>query len=208
MKTINESSGYQVHPDDLDVRGWNLVVDDVKVGTVNDLVLNDDRSRVKYLDVLRKDRSNDTDYHYLIPMNEVVFDRHNKHVSLERYTSHFIDTYPRFSDKMPSDYEEKIRLYYSDTREDAYPDRNYRDHERGYEEDRVYEVRPHKDEIRVENSRRKESLFGRDYEKINPENWEERVKALENQKQIRKLEMERDLAIIDKEIMQIKQDHL
>ena len=56
---------------------------------------------------------------------------------------------------------------------------------------------------------KRESIFGNDYEKIKdyPENWDEKINPLEKQKQLkelRKLEMERDIALINEEIIQLK----
>jgi hypothetical protein len=217
MKTINKNKDYKVHPDDIDVRGWNFVVDNTKVGTVNDLIVDESKSRVKYLDVLRKDRRDETDYHYLISMNEVVFDRHNKYVNLEGNSHHFIERYPRFSNEIPSDYEERIRNYYSETKQPEYSGKEYSNYEdKQYPDERAYEERAYEDksyeeyrankehleEIRIAESR--ESPFGKDYERLDPDKWEERINMLEKQKQIKKLELERDMAIIDKEIMQIR----
>jgi hypothetical protein len=207
MKTINNNNKFIVHPDDVDVRGWDLVVEDVYVGSVNDLILHDDQSRVKYLDVLRKDERSSTDYHYLVPLSEVHFDRQNHYVFVKGNSHQFINTYPRFSGRIPSDYENKIKMYYSDSNREhsvkAHKTHESRpfDEERSYE-DRNYEERYERDEIRIsENSKRS------DYDETDSDNWEERVNTLEKQKEIKKLEFERDMALIDKEILQLKTRH-
>ncbi len=58
-------------------------------------------------------------------------------------------------------------------------------------------------------SRGEESLFGMDYERMRDTsgNWDKKISHLEKQKQtkqLKKLELERDIAVIDKEIIELK----
>jgi hypothetical protein len=200
MNTLNRTKEYKVHPDDLDVRGWHLVVDGTNAGVVNDLVLDEDRMSVKYLDVLKRDNSEKTDYHYLIPLDEVIFDKHKKYVRLEKDSHRFFDSYPTFTGSMPRDYEDRVRLYYSDTRsgDPGYYERDFRTTD--YEQRDYPEDRSRRDDIHIIEKEERYSDKGKDYS----ENPEEQLFTLEKQKELRKLEYERDIAILDKEILQIK----
>lgn len=178
MKTLNKSKSYRVHPDDMDVRGWNFLAGDKKVGPVHDLVIDEGGSRVKYLDVMRQDRHNDRTFHYLIPTEEVSFDRNRKHVNFSRHSHDFIDSYPRYTDNVPADYEERVTDYYS----------------RNTHAEKLHE--------RYDSGVYKEGKPDQ-HEEIS-ENWAEKINQLERQKQLRKLEYERDIAVLEKEIIVLK----
>ena len=77
METLNKTRGYKVHPDDVDVRGWNVLAEDVNLGTVDDLVLDTQQMNVKYLDLIKQDNVERKNYHYLIPLDQVNFNREN-----------------------------------------------------------------------------------------------------------------------------------
>lgn len=204
MENINKlNKEYKVHPDDIDVRNWDVSANGFKLGVVNDLVFDRDTMRVKYLDLTRSDSTDNKNYHYLIPMDQVNFDRHNKSVNFHADSHHFLNTYPRFSNEMPFDYEEKVRKYYSDTYTREYPDQNSESYERKVYANEFYDNKTNTGIVEEQ----KESPFGNEYEKIKgyPGNLNEKIDVLERQKQIKMLEKERDIALINKEILLLKE---
>jgi sporulation protein YlmC with PRC-barrel domain len=199
METLNKNKDFQVHPDDVDVRGWDVVAKGNHLGVVNDLILDISNKRIKYLDVMNKNNKDDENYHYLIPLDQVKFNRINKNVNLEVDSHQFQNTYPRFSDnEIPDNYEDKVRIYYLENDKRKHPD----DQSRRYDKEEIYKNKSTPRE--VEGLR--ESPYGSEYERIknNPENWKGKIDALERQKQLKKIELERDIALIDVEINKLK----
>ncbi len=200
METLNENKDYKVHPDDADVRGWDVMAEGVNLGTVDDMVLDTQRMAVKYLELTKLDKEEKTNYHYLIPLEQVNFNRHSRYVDLVGDSNNFLDAYPKFTNEIPADYDERVKNYYSSDYTREYPDKN----SRIYEDEMNYESN-----ISATGELKEVSVFGKEYEKIKkyPENWEEKIDTLEKQKQLkelRKLEMERDIALINEELIQIK----
>ena len=53
LKSLTELGGYEVSREDPDVRGWNVVAADGQpVGTVKDLIVDTDRMKVEYLEIV------------------------------------------------------------------------------------------------------------------------------------------------------------
>jgi len=189
-----------VHPDDPDVRGWNVLVDDgTELGLVDDLVVDTENMTVRYLDLVREDHEDKKKYHYLIPLSQVNFNKFDKRVRVDADSRHFLHTYPRYTDEIPRDYEDRVNKYYSE----GYIRKDTETVSGSYDEERVYSNRTDTDVYG-----KRESPFGSEYEKLkrHPENLKEKIKVLEKQKQskeMRKLEMERDIALINEEITQL-----
>jgi sporulation protein YlmC with PRC-barrel domain len=200
METLNKHKNYKVHPDDPDVRGWNVLIEDgTEVGQVDDLVVDTDSMTVSYLDLVREDHADRKKYHFLIPLTQVNFSRFDKRVRVEADSRQFLNSYPRFTGDIPHDYEDKVRQYYSDSHIRKDPERV----SGVYDEEKVYANRTESDP-----QGRKESPYGAEYERLKryPENLKEKINVLEKQKhskEMSKLEMERDIALINEEITQL-----
>lgn len=196
METLNKTTNYQVHPEDVDIRGWNVEANGIHLGVVNDLVLDTYNMRVKYLDLVKKDSLVETNDHYLIPVDRVTFNRNSKTVVLKVDAYHFHNHYPGYSNEPPADYEEKVRSYYLDNPVGNHPEEHLSEHEN---EGVKKSHHPGKEE-------NNESLYGSEYEQLknNPDNLEAKIGALERQKQFKKIEFDRDLALIDAEIDQLR----
>lgn len=208
METLNKQKKYKVHPDDPDVRGWTVIIEDTRLGAVDDLVLDKNSMTVQYLDLIREDHTERKNFHYLIPLDQVHFKMEEQQVRVETDPDHFITAYPRYSGEIPHDYDERVRNYYSEgtIRKKSGKARRHED-KRVYEDDKIYADKTEErfQELKTEGEERKESPFGTEYERLkrNPENLKEKISVLEkhkHRKQLKMIEMERDIALINEEI--------
>ena len=197
----NNNRKYQVHPDDVDARGWEIFSAGNRLGQVNDLIWDTYSMKVKYLDVVSEDASDKKKYHYLIPLDHVDFNAQHKSVNFDTNYQHFSESYPKYINEYPKDYDEKVKVYFSDDATRGFPDR----FSRSAEDEVLYEKRTNRENTEITE----EPPMGSQYERIkdHPGNWEEKINTLEKQKQLKEmklLEMERDIALINEEIIKNK----
>jgi uncharacterized protein (TIGR02271 family) len=84
LKRLSELSGYNVGPDDPDVRGWNVVGSDgEKLGKVDDLLVDTERMKVAALEVDMKGGGD----HVHVPVERVDVDRSRKEIRMEGYAT-------------------------------------------------------------------------------------------------------------------------
>lgn len=105
---LGELSDYKVASDDPDVRDWALLDrDNEKLGTINELIVDPDQEKVRYLDVIpTKGIREREDEHLLIPVGiaRVNDDKHS--VRVDMLDKDAFVTYPAYQgDAITRDYE-------------------------------------------------------------------------------------------------------
>ena len=214
MNSLNNNKKYIVHPDDPDVRGWDFEIHNKKAGIVNDLVMDTGTMMVKYLDILATDKNNNDVDHYLIPVSKVSFNRELHKVKL--VSDNQYDYTYSVNDSKKSKYGNEVQSKGYNP-ENVQPEIRYsRSHENRFEENKnnespnkSYEIDDKRQVLSNNKSNRMKEYepdFENEYNQMKgyPGNWEEKVKVLQKQKELKTLEFERDIAIIDREIAIIK----
>jgi uncharacterized protein (TIGR02271 family) len=116
MKEIEDD--YKVAEDDPDVRGWDVVgANGEKLGEVEEMIVDTQAMKVRYLDVEVDDNLLDTDdHHILIPIGSASIDRENKNVRVTHLNSRSVANYPAYSGEAISrEYEHKVMSAISPT---------------------------------------------------------------------------------------------
>src|SRR4051794_8928624 len=93
-------SGYEVAPNEPDVRGWDVVLADrEKIGKVDDLIIDPAAGRVRYLevDLDRKAVGLDRERHVLVPIDTTRLDRKEEEVLLSGMRRDALLTLPEYN---------------------------------------------------------------------------------------------------------------
>ncbi|WP_017730976.1 PRC-barrel domain-containing protein [Nafulsella turpanensis] len=144
---LSELDDYKVASDDPDVRGWKVVDrNGLKLGTIEELIVDRDREKVRYLDIAPgRDRVNEND-HVLIPIGLARVDENDDKVVINEIDSETIASFPVYKgDVITRDYEhgvmERLNTIGSGetVRRDATTDEFYNN--RFYDENQFYEGR-------------------------------------------------------------------
>jgi len=201
MKTINRSKKYLVHPNDVDIRGWKFAINEIELGQINDLIIDEDKLKVAFVEVKDKARDSKRTRYFWLPMDHIKFNHLDKQVHLDRFYDHFMDEYPTYSDHIPDGYTVRVKQYYTDYIS------NYKINDTTNYNQLNNEVEKFDPNTRyIERKKPKEindnPLFvdKRDH----PISWKELTRELERKKQIRKMEYERDIALLEKEIFELQ----
>jgi stress response protein YsnF len=115
MKAIEDD--YKVASDDPDVRGWD-VLDSTgnKIGEVDELIVDTDAMKVRYLEV---DVDNDLfdvedDHHILIPIGSATLDHSSKNVMVPTLDKNSVASYPAYrGETISRDYENGLLAAFS-----------------------------------------------------------------------------------------------
>lgn len=94
---LGELDDYKVAGDDPDVRGWTIFGKDHReIGVINELIVDPDREKVRYLDVVpSKNRPDDIkDHHLLIPIGLARLDREDDRVIVDEIDRNLLNSYP------------------------------------------------------------------------------------------------------------------
>lgn len=93
---LGELDDYKVASGDPDVRGWNIVDRDNRTfGTINELIVDPDHEKVRYLDVMLKgDRATGNDDHLLIPIGVARIDNADNRVLVKEIDPELLNSYP------------------------------------------------------------------------------------------------------------------
>jgi uncharacterized protein (TIGR02271 family) len=109
MKEVEDD--YKVADDDPDVRGWD-VVDSTgnKIGEVDELIVDTDAMKVRYLEIDVDNSLVDADdHHILLPIGSATLDHSNKNVTVSTLNSGSLANYPAYNGETISrDYEHKL----------------------------------------------------------------------------------------------------
>lgn len=113
LVTLKELKNFKVADGDADVRGWRVTsADGVKVGKVDELVVDREAMKVRYLDVhLNKDIfDREVDRHLLIPVGIARVNRETDRVMLDNATvSDLLQVPPYSPGPITRDYERSVR---------------------------------------------------------------------------------------------------
>lgn len=108
---LGELDDYKVASDDPDVRGWTIVDrDNREFGKINELIVDPDQEKVRYLDVVaRHDRASADEEHLLIPIGVARIDDEDNRVIVRDINSEFLNSYPPHrGDEITRDYEYEV----------------------------------------------------------------------------------------------------
>lgn len=111
MKEVE--SDYKVAEDDPDVRGWKLVSSDgEKIGEIDELIVDTNAMKVRYLDVELNDRlltSDDDDRHILVPIGSATLDRDREYVMVPNLDNQMLSSLPAYrGENISRDFEHKV----------------------------------------------------------------------------------------------------
>lgn len=116
LHRLKDLDDYKVASDDPDVRGWNVLSGDNEViGTVDELIVDTKRMKVRYLVVNANDRLgfDQDEPSLLIPIGAARLHEKNNDVIVSNLTTTNARTYPIYrGDTISRDYEQSIRRFY------------------------------------------------------------------------------------------------
>lgn len=108
---LSDLSDYEVADHDPDVRGWDVIAaDGRKIGEVEDLVVDTQAMKVRYLDVeVDKDfRADDDNRRILIPVGQAQLHDDEDHVHVKTLSSADVRAYPAHGGRFDRTYEDSI----------------------------------------------------------------------------------------------------
>lgn len=93
---LGELENFRVAGDEPDVRGWTLVDRDNKeFGTIEELVVDPDKRKVRYLDVnTSRYRPSAEEHRLLIPIGLAQIDNHHNQVRIQEVDKDILDSVP------------------------------------------------------------------------------------------------------------------
>jgi uncharacterized protein (TIGR02271 family) len=110
LKAIEDD--YKVASDDPDVRGWDVLDSSgTKIGEVDELIVDTNAMKVRYLEVdLDSDLFDvDDDHHILIPIGSATLDHSGKNVVVSSLNTSSLATYPAYrGETISRDYEHSL----------------------------------------------------------------------------------------------------
>lgn len=109
MKEIEDD--YKVAEGDEDVRGWDIMDSTGnKIGEVDELIVDTDAMKVRYLEVDVDSSIVDTnDHHVLVPIGSATIDRSSKNVMVSNLNSSSLANYPAYrGETITRDYEHQL----------------------------------------------------------------------------------------------------
>lgn len=140
---LDELDDYEVAEGDPDVRGWHVYArDGVKIGEVDELLVDTEELKVRYLDVeLEQGRSEREDRHVLIPVGFARLDETDDHILINALDSAALLALPLYSQEpLTRDYEaELLKEFPTEIRHPVNPSDLYSGDV--YDEDRFYGAR-------------------------------------------------------------------
>jgi photosynthetic reaction center H subunit len=133
---IDKMSDFRVAEGDPDVRGWNVIGSDgTKVGKVDNLLVDREAMKVRYLDVDVDDDlvRTDRDHHILVPIGHARLERDEKRIVVGGIESGDLAALPEYThEPLTPEYETSIRRrfdqqYQAESESDFYNDPLYDD---------------------------------------------------------------------------------
>lgn len=108
---LGELNDYKVAGDDPDVRGWTIVDRDKReFGTINELIVDPDQEKVRYLDVVHKgNQATPNEEHLLIPIGVARIDDTDNRVMVSAIDAELLNSYPPHrGGEITRDYENEV----------------------------------------------------------------------------------------------------
>ncbi|WP_018477685.1 PRC-barrel domain-containing protein [Pontibacter roseus] len=113
LMPLRDMKDYQVAKDSLNLVGWNVLgADGDNLGVVDDLIVDTQALKVRYLSVAPERRFFNTDHdpYMLVPIGVAAFDKKRKNVFVSYIDSRSISNYPIYAGgPIPEDYEYSVR---------------------------------------------------------------------------------------------------
>ena len=114
IRPLEELDDYEVADGDPDVRGWDVVASDgTRIGRVDQLLVDAQAMKVRYLDVDLDDKlvsASDQDLHVLLPIGVARLDRNDKRVRFDALPANEVRGLPRYAHgTVTRDYELTLR---------------------------------------------------------------------------------------------------
>ena len=112
LVSLNDSGEFEVADDDQDPRGWQVAMSDGRlVGKVDDLILDTETMKVRYLDIDldRRVGRDDADRHVLLPVKLAQVGERHERVTVSAQSSEALERAPAYrSLPVPPDYDERF----------------------------------------------------------------------------------------------------
>ena len=109
---LSDLREYEVAENDPDVRGWEVIGEDgQKIGEVDELIVDPDLLKVRYLDIVAEDELSvdEKEHHLLIPIDSAIINEDDDNVLLRKVTRESIKGLPAFRrENLTPEYEERI----------------------------------------------------------------------------------------------------
>lgn len=143
---LTQLPDYEVAEGDPDVRGWEVLASDGRsVGRVEELIVDKDAMKVRYLDIgLGNDLSESAagrGGHILVPIGNARLDRADDRIFVDSMGSSDLASLPAFTaGSITRDYESEIRSRFDSSFSEERPGTDFYAHDL-YDEDRFYEPR-------------------------------------------------------------------
>ncbi|WP_017731016.1 PRC-barrel domain-containing protein [Nafulsella turpanensis] len=116
LARLKDLDDYQVASEDPDVRGWSVISgDNEKIGTVDELIVDTDRMKVRYLvvDTIDKFAADKDDHYMLVPVGAARLHEKNNDVVVSGITTHNSTNYPVYrGESITRDHEHSVRGFY------------------------------------------------------------------------------------------------
>lgn len=110
---LRELDDYEVADNDPDIRGWDVIdAAGAKIGEVDDLIVDPNIMKVRYLDVKAEDElaTGDGDRHLIIPIGAANLDDDDDNVHLRGISRNSLEKYPAYQGGPISyDFEHSLR---------------------------------------------------------------------------------------------------
>lgn len=108
---LDEMDSYEIAEGDPDVRGWRVYASDgIKIGEVNELLVDTEALKVRYLDVeLAESGAGEEDRHVLIPVGFARLDETDDYILIDGWDSAKLIGLPPYSQEpLTHDYEASV----------------------------------------------------------------------------------------------------
>lgn len=98
LQRLSDLTDYEVSDHDPDIRGWSVLGKDREfLGTVDELIIDPDEMRVRYIDVkIEQDIKGQKGRHVLVPVGIAALDESEDVVLLKDYTIDSLANYPEY----------------------------------------------------------------------------------------------------------------
>lgn len=141
---LEDLDDFKVADGDPDVRGWDVVTaDGRRVGGVDDLLIDREAMKVRYLDVEVDDDllTEDTDRHILVPIGYARLDEESDRIFVDQLNAATLSQIPEYRvGGLTRDYETSLHGYFATDAATTATDRDFYDHP-SYSTERFYGTR-------------------------------------------------------------------
>ncbi|HET6245195.1 MAG: PRC-barrel domain-containing protein [Bacteroidetes bacterium] len=113
LYNLKKLEDFEIADNETDIIQWNVFSsDNVKIGKVEDLIVDKDNMKVEYADMIVDKHfvTGTAENHLLIPMEMIHLDKENKKVFVTKIVSKDLAFYPLYNgSNIPANYEQTLR---------------------------------------------------------------------------------------------------